>query len=188
MLLAKDNRVSMTLECALEKRKALLAELNSDEHYDQTPTVAFGHHDPFRVPEVVCESCGNAPAIRGEGTRWLAECGCGRRIKVPQKKHWQAALEWNWINLKSYDYRDLPLFGLSHLNPTEAGGRLAAIRKNIELRKKLAGIETTVAIKTERKVCQKPGNGYREKIDCYLKWCMWALRLVKVAANQEKER
>ena len=96
---------------------------------------------------------------------------------------WQAALEWNWINLKSYDYRDLPLFGLSHLNPAEARVRLAAIRKNIELRKSLAAIETTVAIKTERGVCQKPGKGYREKLDAYLKWSMWALRLVKVAGN-----
>jgi hypothetical protein len=186
--LGKDNRESMTLEYALEKRKALLAELKSGEHYDQTPTVAFGHHDPFSVPDVACESCGGDPIIQGEGTRWVSGCVCGRRIKVPQKKHWQAALEWNWINLKSYDYRDLPLFGLSRLNPTEARERLAAIHKNIELRKALAAIETTVAVKTERKVCQKPGSGYREKLDCYLKWCMWALRLVKVAANSEPDR
>jgi hypothetical protein len=66
----KDNRESMTLEYALEKRKALLAELKSDEHYDQTPTVAFGHHDPFSVPEVACESCGGVPTLRAAGTRW----------------------------------------------------------------------------------------------------------------------
>ncbi|KKN39412.1 hypothetical protein LCGC14_0743660 [marine sediment metagenome] len=186
--MSKDNRESMTIEYAIEKRKSLLAELNSDEHYDQTPTVAFGNHDPFSVPKVVCETCGGRPITRGEGTRWVAECGCGRRIKVPQKKRWQAELEWNWINLKSFNYRDFPLFGLSGLNPTEARERLAAIRKNIELRKALAGIETTVAIKTERAVCEKPGKGYVEKIDCYLKWCMWALRLVKVAASHETEK
>lgn len=185
--MAKDNRKSMTLEYALEKRKALLSELKSDEHYSQTPTVAFGHYDPFKVIEVACESCGGTPVIRGEGTRWVVGCGCGRRIKVPQKKQWQALLEWNWINLASYDYRELPLFGLSKLNPSEAKERLAAIRTNIELRKALAGVETTVAVKTERRVCQKPGTGYREKLDCYLKWCMWALRLVKVAAIEQPE-
>lgn len=185
--MSKDNRESMTLEYALEKRKTLLAELHSEEHYNQTPTLAFGYHDPFSVPEVVCEDCGCAPEMRAEGTRYITGCPCGRRIKVPQKKHWQAALEWNWINLKAYDYRDLPLFGLSKLGPTEARERLAAIRRNLELRKTLAGVETTVARKTDRQVCQQPGKGYVEKLDAYLKWSMWALRLVKVAASQESQ-
>jgi len=50
----------MSLEYMLKKRETLLAELRSDEHYELTPTVAYGNHDPFNVPEVVCEACGGA--------------------------------------------------------------------------------------------------------------------------------
>lgn len=49
-------RKGLTLEYAKEKREKLLAELKSDEHYSQTETVAYGHHDPLSVPVAACDS------------------------------------------------------------------------------------------------------------------------------------
>jgi len=92
-------------------------------------------------------------------------------------------LEWNWINLSVYDYRSLPLFGLSSVGPTDARRRMACIRHNIELRKTLAGVETTIARKTNRSMgIEQPGKGYTERLESYLMWAMWALRLIKAEA------
>lgn len=112
-------RRGLTLEYAQEKQQKLLEELRSDEHYDQTDTVAYGHHDPFSVPVTACENCGGYGQMRKveqKAIRWVVVClGCGKQAKAPQKRPWQAALEWNQINLGGQDYRDLPLFGLSKL-------------------------------------------------------------------------
>lgn len=178
-------RRGLTLEYAQEKRQKLLAELRSDEHYEQTDTVAYGHHDPFSVPVADCDSCGGRGQMRKletKGIRWVIVClGCKKQAKASQKRPWQAALEWNQINLGTQDYRKLPMFGLSNLEPAKARERMAGIRRNLELRKNLAGIERTIAHKTERR---PPGKEYQQRLEAYLKWSMLALRLIKVAENR----
>ncbi len=61
-------RKGLTLEYAKEKREKLLAELKSDEHYSQTETVAYGHHDPLSVPVAACDSL-SWPGANAEGYR-----------------------------------------------------------------------------------------------------------------------
>jgi len=189
---ANDTRKSMSLEYLIQKRQSLLDELHSDEHYESTPTIAYGHHDPLNVPEASCEICGNLPVMKkvdNPPLRWAMFCECGRRAKTDRKRPWQAALEWNWINLGSYDYQALPLFGLSNLEPDAARQRMAGIRRNLEVRKGLAGVETTIARKTNRSMgIEQPGKGYVERLDAYLMWAMWALRLIKIAAAREATR
>lgn len=174
----------------LTKLDTLYTEIKSDEHYEATPSVAYGAHDPFDVPLVPCEVCFEAPLIaqsQDRPLRWLHQCSCGRRIKTSRKKPWQAALEWNWINLGSFDYQDMPLFGLGNLDATRAHQRLAGIRRNLELRKSIARIEGDVARLTERSIgIQQPGKGYTEKLEAYLMWCMWGLRLTKQAKLESK--
>lgn len=177
-----DVRRGLTLEYAQEKREKLLAELRSDEHYEQTDTVAYGHHDPFSVPVATCDSCegrGQMRKLEQNGIRWVVVClGCGKQANVPQRRPWQAALEWNQINLGTQDYRELPLFGLSGFEPNEARERMAGIWRNLELRKNLAGIERTIAHKMD---LRPPGKEYQQRLEAYLKWAMLALRLIKVA-------
>jgi len=180
-----DVRRGLTLEYAQEKRERLLAELRSDEHYEQTDTVAYGHHDPFSIPVTACDSCGGRGQMRKletKGIRWAVVClGCGKQAVSPQRRPWQAALEWNQINLGTQDYRELPLFGLSRFEPNEARERMAGIRRNLELRKSLAGIERTIAHKTDRR---PPGKEFQQRLEAYLKWAMLALRLIKVAEKR----
>ncbi|MFH7098409.1 hypothetical protein ACHWI2_38545, partial [Klebsiella pneumoniae] len=102
-------RKGLTLEYAKEKREKLLAELKSDEHYSQTETVAYGHHDPLSVPVAACDSCHGRAQMQkviGPPVRWNMVClGCGKAIQQIQKRPWQAAMAWNQINLGTQDYR-----------------------------------------------------------------------------------
>lgn len=41
----------------LKKLDDMYDELKSDAHYEGTPSVAYGHHDPFDVPVTLCEVC-----------------------------------------------------------------------------------------------------------------------------------
>lgn len=175
-------RRGLTLEYAQEKREKLLQELRSDEHYEKTDTITYGHHDPFSVPLAICDSCGGRGQMRKVETssiRWVVVClECEKQARELSKRPWQAALNWNQINLATQDYRELPLFGLSNLVPDDARKRMAGIRKNLELRKNLAGIERTIAHKTDQR---PPGKEYQQRLEAYLKWSMLALRLIKVA-------
>lgn len=168
----------------LNKLDVLYEEIKSDEHYEATPSVAYGTHDPLDVPLAPCEYCSIIPTVKkvqDKPVKWRAECLCGHRPKSVRKKQWQAALEWNWINLNGFDYRELPLFGLSRLTPDEAHQRLVGFRRNLELRKNIANIEGDIARLTSRSIgIEQPGKGYTERLEAYLMWCMWGLRLTKL--------
>jgi hypothetical protein len=170
----------------MKKLDDMYAELKSDEHYEDTPSVAYGRHDPFDVPVSPCEVCSKHPSLEQPqaSSRWLYVCKCGRRPSAVRKAPWQACIEWNSINLNNTDYRALPLFGLKDLSPEPAHKRLAGMRRNLELRKNIAQIEGTVAILTERSIgIEQPGKGYTRKLEAYLMWCLWGLRLTKVAKS-----
>lgn len=175
-------REGLTLDYAIRKRERLADELHSDEHYNATETVAYGHHDPLSVPVASCEKCGGRGRMEkrsGKKVRWIVVCtDCNQSAKDVRQRPWQAALAWNEVNLGTQDYRDLPLFGLTKVDPETARARMSGIRRNLELRKNLAGIETTIALKTD---ASPPGRGYHERLDAYLKWAMLALRLIKAA-------
>lgn len=179
----EQMRRGLTVEYRQEKLQGLKQELQSDEHYDQTETLAYGHVDPFEVPLNTCDLCGGIGQMqRAEGgrTRWVVACKtCGHAPAEPQKRLWQAALEWNMKNLTTAaPYNELPLFGLSRLTPAEATTRLAGIRRNLELRKKIAGLERSLA---NVQGTRPPGLKYQERLDAYLKWAMYGLRLTKLA-------
>ncbi|MEX7625643.1 hypothetical protein AB6V67_25125, partial [Serratia marcescens] len=84
------------------------------------------------------------------------------------------------INLGTQDYRQLPLFGLGSLSLESARQRMVGIRRNLELRKSLAGIERTIAHKEGQR---PPGKEYQQRLEAYLQWAMLALRLLKVKAS-----
>ncbi|AZT48732.1 hypothetical protein C6Z68_003671 [Salmonella enterica subsp. enterica serovar 4,[5],12:i:-] len=180
----EEIRRGLTLEYAKEKREKLLAELKSDEHYNQTETVAYGHHDPLSVPVAVCDSCHGRAQMQkviGSPVRWNMVClVCGKTIPQHRKRPWQAAIAWNQINLGTQDYRQLPLFGLGSLSPESARQKMVGIRRNLELRKSLAGIERTIA---HREGQRPPGKEYQQRLEAYLQWAMLALRLLKVKAS-----
>jgi hypothetical protein len=83
----EEIRRGLTLEYAKEKREKLLAELKSDEHYNQTETVAYGHHDPLSVPVAVCDSCHGRAQMQkviGSPVRWNMVClVCGKTVIPP---------------------------------------------------------------------------------------------------------
>ena len=183
-----DNheRRGMTIEYLREKRQALLDELHSDEHYEQTESVVFGDHDPFDVPVVRCEQCSGKPRmtrVSERPIRWASICECGRRAKPNRQRPWQGALEWNCINLLSSDYRALPLFGLAQLSPKAAHRRLTGIRRNLELRKNILGLTRNIGQRTRE--MEVPGKKFQERIEAYLQWCLWGLRMTKIAVTEE---
>jgi len=189
--MAKD-RSDPKVQQLLKKLDSLYIEIKSDEHYEATPSLAYGYHDPFEIPIAPCEVCSFKPQVNcvteaPAPKRWQCICECGRKPKSVRKKTWQAAIEWNWINLNSLNYRDLPLFGLANLDAEQAHQRLVGFRRNLELRKNIAEIEGHIARLTERSIgIEQPGKGYTEKLDAYLMWCMWGLRLTKIEKQLSK--
>ncbi len=173
-------RKGITLEYAIEKKTLLLDELMSDEHYAKTETLTYGEHDPFSIPVPKCDTCGSKGQMQkvlGEKIKWKVVClGCHHKtIQAPQRKPWQAALMWCDINLGSLSYKDLPLFGLSNLSEPVAKERMKGIRRNLELRKNITGLERTIANKLKKR---PPGREYQQKLEAYLKWSLLALRLI----------
>lgn len=177
-----ELRRGNTLEYAQEKHSLLMRELKSDDHYDNTDTVTYGNHDPLSVPVPECDTCGSKgqmQKIPGEKIKWKVTClGCNKTIQTPQRRPWQAALMWCDANLGTQTYRSLPMFGLSELSPSEAKSRMMGIRRNLELRKKITGLERTIANKLKKR---PPGREYQQRLEAYLKWSMLALRLLKNA-------
>lgn len=165
-----------------EKRQRLLDELHSDEHYDATETIAYGEHDPFDVPVCACDRCGSLPSmtrVKNRPARWQMICRCGNQVKQARRRPWEAALDWNMTNLNSYSYEDMPLFGVSSLSVSDAHRRLVSIRANLELRRKITGLSRVIGQRTRE--IDVPGQKYQERLDCYLQWSLWGLRLTKYA-------
>lgn len=179
--MATPPRKGITLDYLVDKRAQLLAELRSDGHHADTQTRAYGFHDPLDVPPAYCDTCHAPPVlerIEGVHVRWVVICSeCGRTLPEARKRPWLALLAWNAINLASQDYRDLPLFGLSELDPAEAHERMVGIRRDLEIRTRLAGIERTIAKRTHGRI---PGHQYRLRLEAYLQWALLALRLTKM--------
>lgn len=173
------------LDYLRQKRNRLLEELHSNEHYDATETIAYGAHDPFEVPASACEKCQGTQRmikVQEHPARWSMQCQCGNEAKTPRPRPWEAALEWNAINLSTVNYRALPLFGLSQLSPEDAHKRLVSIRENLELRRKITGLSRSVGQRTrDTGEVEVPGKTYQQRLSAYLAWCMWALRLTKLA-------
>jgi hypothetical protein len=182
-----DNalRRGMTRRYRTGKLADLEAQLKSTEHREQTPTLEYGEHDPFSVALVGCEACGGQPQMSesstSKGRRFAVVCSQCNRQAAPQwaKKAWAAALEWNGCNLRTApQYQALPLFGLGGMDPVAARQHLAAIRVNLEKRKKAAGLRRS--LRQEGQGNRKPpGVQYQWRLEAYLKWAMYALRLVK---------
>lgn len=183
-----EVRHGITLEYAIEKRRKLLQELHSDDHYESTDTLAYGDHDPFTVPMPVCDTCNERPQMQkvtNGNVRWVVVCpGCGKTIQAPQKRPWQAALMWCERNLATQHYSILPLFGLGNLGTVDARKRMTGIRRNLELRKNITGLERTIAGKTDQR---PPGKDYQQRLEAYLKWAMLALSLIKYTESQQRK-
>lgn len=180
--------VTVSLEQLQIKRHHIMEQLQSDEHYAATDTLVYGTHDPLRVSIPPCDSCGGQAALdkpQSPKPRWSIMCPrCNKTIQSPQAKPWRAALMWCERNLGSMDYRDLPLFGLSQLNPREARARMVGIKHNLELRRRLIGLDRAIAAHTHT---GHPGRGYEERMEAYVKWAALALRLIKHAERIEQE-
>lgn len=183
-----DLRPGMQLDYLRAKRQAILDELHSDEHYEDTETLYYGDHDPFSVPIAPCDGCGHLPRMikdQERPVRWIMQCSCGERSSQSRPRPWQAALDWNMKNLSVFDYKELPLFGLGSLGPEDAHKRLVGIKSNLELRRKLLGLSRTIGQRT--KEIEVPGKKYQERLDAYLQWSLWALRMTKLARSSKKQ-
>lgn len=174
------RKSEMTIAGALEIRRKLLDELNSDEHYERTETTYYGAHNPFEVQQVDCDTC-KIPPHSGKASpnnnRWDIACpACKKRIQHPQIEQWKALLLWWQKNLGGHNYRELPLFGLSTLDAPAARRRMAGIRRDLELKKGLADAEELLAKVID---IPAPGAEYQERIEAYMGWAMLALALLK---------
>lgn len=174
------------IEYLKKKRRDLLEKLHSDSHYRATETIDYGEHDPFDVIVAACETCGKEPLmtkVQESPIRWMMVCSCGNQAKQACRRPWEAALDWNMINLATYSYQDLPLFGLSSLSPLDAHSRLVSIRNNLELRRKITGLSRVIGQRTRE--IDVPGKKFQERLDAYLRWALWGLRLTKHQKSRE---
>lgn len=175
------NVNNLTVQQALEQLVKLKTELDSDQHRERTETRDYGSHDPYKIPLIKCEKCGqyqDVSLVWPEKVKTNIYCGhCCRRIQHPQREEWKAKLHWFKINLKGHSYRDIPLFGVSNLDIHAARRRVSGIRRDLEIRKSIADAEWVVS---EIMDIRPPGREYVAKLDCYLTWSMIALALMKL--------
>ena len=174
------NHTTLTYLTSL--RATLRKELSSEDHYEKTETTTYGQHDPFKVKVVNCDICNNVPKYSIINRKYVYTCVlCKTGEKDLQQTEWKAALFWNSKNLNSISYKDIPLFGLSSLTAKQAHKRLVSIRENIELRKKLASVERRISIENNTR---QPGRKYRRRLEAYLKWSVYAIRLAKKSLEE----
>lgn len=174
------KKLEMTIAEAMEKRQKLHDELYSDAHYERTETTNYGSYNPFDVPLVPCDTCHVAPTmakVSQHNNRWDIHCPeCKKRIQHPQSEPWKALLLWSQKNLAGHDYSNLPLFGLAHLDVPAARRRMAGIRRDLELKKGIADVESLLSKITD---IPEPGREYQARLDAYMAWAMLALALLK---------
>jgi hypothetical protein len=178
----KPVRLGLTLAYIEEKLENAIDEFNSIPPTQKHEF--YGNHDPFKIPVFPCDKCGKSPALRhtDEG-KWEVKCPCGKLLAAPQCVPWQALLAWDSINLSSFKYDELPLFSLTGLSPDEAFIKMKEVRRFLEVKLKVIGLQRTFAQRTNQ---DSPGKGYQQKLEAYLQWSMLALRLIKVAAKKGK--
>lgn len=195
-------RKGLTVSYKVEKLASIRQEIDSDEHYEKTPTSYYGEFDP--INETIncinaCVSCGGegeshfkipsieqVPGAKNNGTMnswrprnlWYVECSKCNVKGLAVKKQWQAIMEWNKSPLSaSPSYKTLPLFGLYNLAAKEALERLAGIRRDLELRISEMGLRGDLE-KTSANSLPK------DQMKAYLAWCIYAQSLVKQFKGQ----
>lgn len=181
------NLTPAQIETFKLKRKALLDELHSDEHYENTETITYGDHDPFNIPMVKCDFCGSQGKVESVQQdngkiKFSVRCtGCGNAHQTVTPSGQQAILRWNAINPKGLRYVDFPMFGLSNLTPQDAKTRMIGIRRNLEVRENLAALESTLNPVLGKR---PPGKEYRKRLKMYVQWALWALTAIKTELEQ----
>lgn len=176
------------IEILKAERQALLEELHSDEHYENTETITYGSHDPFDIPTLKCDICrSSGEMVREErangSSKYYVRCtGCGNYIKTVSNNPSQATLLWNMINTNGLRYCDFPMFGLSTLTPEQAKKRMIGIRRNLEIRENLASLEAKLNPIMDKR---PPANMYQKRLKLYLHWSMWAQAAIRVELPQK---
>lgn len=171
-------RVKRSLDDALKRKEELHKVLNSYEHFGATPTLDYGPYDPHQVELCSCIRCGSIPQYK-EVMRtfiyWQVVCKCGARSGTFVFQ-WRAALDWCTHNLKSLDYKQLPLFDLANLNYGQARERMIGIRDNLMVRVELIDIYKICA---QFGKASPPGRQYERRLRAYLEWARLAIKLIK---------
>lgn len=165
----------------MAKLRALEDELFSCTQCASSDTLTYGDFDPLRETTLYlnpCAACCGRPGLCQAEQRFYVCCECGV-IGTRCRAEWQAVLDWNKSRRSvSPDYRTLPCFALDDLEPEAAKARLTVIRRNLELRSKIAGLR--------RELGESVGRDYQQRLKAYLGWCIYAKSLVKVALEREQ--
>lgn len=199
-------RRSLTKEYKKNKLDSISETLESDSHYDATPTTYYGELDPVSgaIDNINSCVCGNKnvlcihdvppiellPGALNSGTAkpyqpkksYFVKCvECGK-AGLAAKQNWRAILQWNKSpNSIHPDYKELPLFGLRLLDCDEAKVRLNGIRHDLELRSSKAGLQLDLSQDTTKR-------GYIERMKAYLAWCIYAQALVSESMKERNRR
>lgn len=183
------QKYKLTVEQAVRERAVILSTLNSEEHYAATPTIAYGSANPFFVQLVPC-ICGCQPEAVSFGDMprvvWKIKCNCNEQTRQFQHK-WQASLDWNFRHVRHIALQDIPFFDIPS-KYEEAVNYLTAIRNNLDLRIRLALLETYLV--RNDPACtlkQLPGTAYRKRLQAYKEWARLALKVVKHKQYQDKK-
>lgn len=176
-----SEREALTLPYLERKRRMVATELGDtlEGVFD------YGEHDPLHVPIAPCDTCGVAPhlaKVQDDPVRWQVQCPCGKRHREAHKRPWLAILAWNQINLGTQRYRNFQMFSIAALSPGDARERMIVVRQELELRRKVAGLDRRIKGELGQR---PPGKQYRIRLEAYLAWALLAQRLIKAASADE---
>lgn len=172
----------------LERLIAVQAILDSEAHYQATPTRAYGDIDPVNgaAQTLFPCACGGAsrllqdlvPLAKGRRTRHFVQCSACGQTSIQARSAWGAVVLWNKSPAAQHPrLQAFPFFGIQALPLEVAADRLRAIRRDLELRKEEAELQSTLRIEV--------GRNYFERIQAYLGWVLVAF---SVLASEQRVR
>lgn len=158
-------------------RRLVQTERAYAEHLKSFPPDWFdyGEIDPLSRDDALvmaCGSCGVKPEVKTDGERYQVVCSCGSWAE-PARVVWQAKMNWNTSPYASSpDWRELPFFWLSDLDPEQARERLKILRDHLQLRADLMGLRRV-------SVQERVGGRFLQRLKAYRAWAMFGLVLMK---------
>lgn len=168
----------------------LEAILQSDQHYQATPSRNYGERDPLEATSDLMLACTcGAPLVMLEGrtiqatvrhqplprdresSAYQAICARCGRADAPSLRHWRAVVDWNFRSAKMFraPLAEFPFFNLAGLSDDQCVERLNCIKYDLMLRRALA--------KRQREAGKDVGGRFLARLDAYLGWINVGLRV-----------
>lgn len=166
------------------KKEKLLSEINFVGL--QMACGKFCFANPEVVPLAVCDECGVIPMLQlipssqnPNNIKYQYHCP---RCKKTSQDHLRtqplAAIHWNFVNLKSQDYRKIKVFKLANMSVDDAYAYMVKVRQSLEHQVLLCEIDFALNQGVADKGMQSIDYRIMMKFKHYLHWALLAQRIL----------